>query len=682
MRAMPPAPSPEPAATGPLRATPSPRISSLLLWAGPAACLLGIVVHHLFSHWVPSRTFALLVLAAAAACVALVARRTSRCAWATALAAAWLAALAWFGDPLPMLATVVFAVAAIAAGSVVVGRGPLGLRCVAGLVLLSAMLGWLLPLPVHGRMPYLAVSLMLIAWQRRAVEEALRSAASGWREAVGAAPRSAAWSVLLLGLASTACWVPSMQFDDLAYHLRLPWQLQLDGVYPLEAETQIWALAPWASDVVHAAPQVMAGAESRGAVNALWMALTAGGIWHLAAALGAGASQRWWSVSLYASLPGTAALMLGMQTEPATAALLVWVVVLILQPASARTLVTAALLTGGLAATKLSGALLALLLVPWALRRHLRAAPVPAIAVAAALSAFAAGSSYVYAALATGNPILPLFNAWFQAAEYPPVDFVDVRWTAGFEPLLPWHLTFDTGRYQEAFPGGAGVVMVALAGAWLLAMRLRPTRAVAVVSAAMIALLLLQSQYLRYVYPPLVLVIPALVVATVATDARRGGWLLGAVCLLNVLFQANSHWMLRTGVVKDTVVAAGRNDAVFEAYAPERQLMALMRADGRGRGQVLALDADTAVSAEAGARARTVSTYDPSLAREAADAATDPTGAAWARLFHAHGVSDVLLRARSLTPAQRAGLHAAGASRRASLGEAEWWTLPPAGTQP
>ena len=79
----------------------------------------------------------------------------------------------------------------------------------------------------------------------------------------------------LLGLASTGCWLPTLQVDDLGYHLRLPWELMEQGRYAMDPETHMWALAPWLGDVLQSFPQVIAGEEARGPVNALWILLTA-----------------------------------------------------------------------------------------------------------------------------------------------------------------------------------------------------------------------------------------------------------------------------------------------------------------------------------------------------------------------------------------------------------------------
>jgi hypothetical protein len=681
MRAMPFVPSPGPQAPAVWPRLVAPSWSSVVLWAGVALCIAGLISHRLFEQWVPSRTAALLVLAAGSLGIAWLLRRVARIAFADGLLLTWTAALVFFAGPLPSAATLLFAAAAIALGGLATGRDGVAADGIVGVALFAGIVGWLLPLPLHLRWLYIVICLALIAWRRRSLLAAVVDARRSWRDAVDSAPRSAACAVLLLGLASTACWIPTVQFDDLGYHLRLTWMLQNDARYALDPETHAWALAPWAADIVQAIPQLLAGAEARGAVNAMWIALTATGLWQLCAALGGGTRERWWAVSLYASLPLTAALALGMQTETQTASLLVWLAVLALRAPTPRLLLAAAVLIGALLGTKLAATAFALLALPWLLYQQ-RATLRMATPLAFVLLMLAVGaSSYVYAAIVAGNPVLPLFNAWFESPYFAPVHFDDPRWHAGFDAMLPWNLTFDTDRYQEIYDGGGGFLLVAMAGAWLLALRDRATRPLAVLALLMMAVLLSATQYLRYVYPALVLAIPALVVAGVRADPRRAHWLVALVCALNLAFQANGHWMLRGGIVKDAVMAAGQDAPVFADYAPERLLAARIRAEG-ATGNVLALDPSLPFAAELGARARTTAWYDPSLQAAAARAGRDPSGAAWAALLRDERIGEVLLREASLSPAQRAGLQTSRAVLRARAGAAEWWSLPSDGDAP
>ncbi len=685
MRAMipPPASTPIPPAHPLPAAAPAGRWQVALLWTGLPLCAFGIFHYRLWEQWHSGRFGELLVLSLLSWGLAWPLRKFAHWSWATALALPWCLALALFAGVAPVAATLVLATTALALGGLLDARGSARmspvLRIACGLVLLGTVLGWLLPLPVHFRWSYLGLGIVLAGLRRKQLLQSSRSLREDWTNSVAAAPRIAGFAVLALGLASTGAWLPTLQVDDLGYHLRLPWELLEQGRYAMDPETHVWALAPWLGDVLQAFPQVIAGEEARGPVNVLWMLLTASGVWRLGKALGGDARASWAAVALYASLPLTASLAGSMQTETPTAALLVWLFVLIVEPAGARRcgLYCGAVLVGGLLALKLAAAAAAIVLLPWAMWRHRNSLRLPPVLAACIASLALGASSYAYAWSIAGNPFLPLFNTYFHSPYFQSANFDDVRWHAGFNALLPWHLTFDTGRYLEAFAGGGGFVLVVLAGGWILALVQRRTAPIALMMAVSIALPLIPMQYLRYAFPACVVLPPLLATMAFHVDPRRALWLLGGVCLLNFAFQANGHWMLRTGAVKETLLALGDDDASFRHYAPERILLAELRASPLSTGNVLAMDPDVAWVAEMGVRARTTSRYDPSLAAAATAADLDASGAAWRSLLQHEDIGEILLREKTLTDAQRNGLRLANATLRAQLADTQWWSVAP-----
>lgn len=644
----------------------------IVLWSGLPLCVAGLAMNHLGSQWHAGRFGELIVLAVISVAGAWILRRVFRWPFVNGLLLQWVLALPLFAGILPTLATVLLSFAALALGGLIARDGPPALRVACGLAVVAGAVGWLLPLPVHHRLAYLGLCLGLIAWQWRSLRDIGRQAADAWKETTAVAPLAAAFAVLLLGLASTGTWVPTLQADDVVYHLRLPWQLVEQHSYPLRPDLHIWSMAPWAADVLQALPQLMAGAEARGSVNALWIGLTAAGVFRIAMELGASHRSAWYSVALYASLPLTASLAGGMQTETPTAALLTWLAWTILDARGRHRIWIGAVLAGGLLALKLSSAAFVVLLLPWAFWANRRALP-PARAVAGMLAVVAAiaGSSYAYAAFVAGNPVLPLFNAFFESPHFDRVNFDDARWHAGFNAALPWNLTFDTDRYLEAYDGGGGFVLVALAGAWLVALLHRRSAVMAIAVATLIAVPLLPMQYLRYVFPALVLSIPLLAVTAFRVEPRRAAWLIAFVCMLNLAFQSNSYWLLRTGLVKMSVRDVGQDAPAFGKYLPERNLIAAIRATAHGN--VLALDPERPYVAELGIRGRSTSYYDRTM-RQAVAQSRDRLEVA----LRAEGITDVLLNTATATPAQRVALASLGAIRRQEEGGIEWWHVPKA----
>jgi hypothetical protein len=660
---------------------PSPaasRLAPFVAWAGALACAAGVVLHRFWREVPTNRLSDSLLLMALVALAAWPVRRWGGRSWAGAITAVWLVLAIAMAGPLPFAATVLVAAAAAALGSVAAPRQPmLALAC--GFALLAGAVGWLLPLPVHLPWTYLALSLGLLLLRRDAVRDLFAGARTAWRDAVAAHPAAAAWTVLLLGVASAATWLPTMQYDDAAYHLGLPWSLMLHGRYLPDAAQQVWSYAPWAGDVLQALPQVIARTEARGAVNLAWLVLTAAGLWRLARLVGVPAGWRWAVLALYATLPPTAVLLGGMQTETAGAAATVWLAIVVLdREAGAHRLACGALLFGLLCALKPMHAIAAAPLLGWAAVRHPGAWRRPQDLAGALLLVLAAGgSSYLYAWWFTGNPVLPLFNNVFHSPFFASTAFLDGRWQHGAVPTLPWRMTFRTSEYVEGWDGAIGLALVALSGAWLLGFVSRATRGLAACATLAIALPLLPMQYVRYCHPGIVLLLPVLVAALQRwCRARPAAVLVAAVCFAGVALEANAGWMLRGGAVKDSLLALGRDDPVFERFVPERALARAIRTQAPGSGPVLLLSEP--FHAEFGGRGRTVAWYAPRLQTASTRANADPSGVRWARLLRREHIAEVILRPATLKPAQAAGLARVGAQRRLVAGDAEWWRIPPA----
>lgn len=653
------------------------------VWAGVGACVAGLLLHRMWAVLPAGRFGESLLLAALASLLAWPLVRWRRMPWANALLLVWAGALVAMAGLPPTVGVALLLAAAMAVGSLLIGDARPALACACGLAVFACLGGWLAPLPVHRIWTWGPLLLALGAWRWRSLLVQSRAALQEWHSAVGAAPRAAAWSVLVLGVAAAGSWLPTMQHDDIAYHLGLPWQWLTTTRYALEPTHQVWTMAPWAGDVLHGIAHLLARAEARGPLNAAWLALTCAGLWRLGGGLGLPVAMRWATLALFASLPLVPALMGSMQTEAAATATGVLLASLVLQPLGqeARSIRAGLLLFGLLLALKPLHALAALPLLAWATLRHRALLTSWRWPVAAAAALVLGASSYTYSWLVSGNPVLPLFNAVFQSPYFGNYNFGDARWHAGFDATLPWRMTFQTSRYLEAWDGGIGFVLIALGGAAVVGLWQRQTRALSLCALAMMAVPLAGMQYARYAHPGLVLLLPALVAVLHAVlPAPQLRWVLMGTCLLNLAFQANSQWMLHTGAVKRSIGLLGRDAPLLERYVPERVLAAAIRERAPEGGAVLVLSSAPAY-AEFGTRGRTTTWYAPRMeaARQLAD--TDPSGRAWQALLEREDITEILLRPGELTPAQRAGLEAAGARRMMSVGDAEWWQRPMARVQ-
>ena len=580
-------------------------------------------------------------------------RRVFHTTRATATLIVWTCAAFWFSGLASALSVVLLVGAALAIGSVLLpvddaGQGgSTALSTLLGLALLCGVVGWLLPFPVHQRVVYMPILVAVIALRWRVVILAGRAAHTAWFTAVAAAPRAAFLTTLCLGIASTCAWLPALSYDALVYHLALPSQLAQLGYYQMNAGSNVWALAPWAADVLQGMAWVLAGGESVGAVGLLWFGLSAALLWRLARALDLAPWLCWTAVALFGSLPLVAGLLTSMQTEGPTAAVLAGVALLIQRWRSPqrRHLLAVGALMGLLLALKVSNLMFAGPLGLWLLWRWRACLPWRVLPLALLLGGIVAGSSYMYAYVLTGNPVLPLFNGYFGSAFYPLADFYDPRWETGVSWRLPWRLVFASSVYDEAGNGVGPFVLIALAGSLLVALCRRPSAGLAWVSLVAFALPLTQIQYLRYAMPVLVLMIPAMLygirsAAMTPRSLRRVVYALGVLVVANLVMLSSATWQLKSGALLKRL--GGGQDRVVRRYAVERHFADVVRQRYGDQARTLLTDPARPFTADFAGRGLATAWYDPQLSALAERARFTDSVAAWGRLLDASG-ADLLL---------------------------------------
>lgn len=557
-----------------------PLIRTFMLAAGLLALAVGMVLHPFDWHDLAPRLQDSLTLALLAGTLAgLVAWRFRiRAATAVLVASLPLAGVILAGLP-GAVATLLVLLGGIALGTLLpsVATIPTLVRMLAGLGLLAGLTGWLLPFPVHHAGTWLLALAGLIVWRRHAVFRDLGDVASEFRAATAQSPRAAFWVCLLAFVATTPAWLPVRMADDIAYHLGLPWELMQFGHARLDIGTQVWALAPWSTDALHAVVSVLAGDETTGFLNAAWLLAAAWLVRGLASRLGLSPLMSWLAAAAYLSLPMSYMLVGSLQVESATPALFAGVATLLaarVAPSRAG-LFLLATLAGSLLGMKVSNGLLLLPFFAWWLLQWRAALPWRDLPAAVVMGVLAGGSSYAYAWGLAGNPVLPLMNAFFGSPWYYPENFLDTTWTQGLGWDLPWRWVFATPAFHEGGRvGAAGVLLVALLGGLVLALRDTGTRALALATLVAAALLLSQIQYVRYLQP----LMPMLVVLMFAglagaPSSGRDRWLAavatGLVALQFVLLPTASFQLMTRSL---RVLATEGRDAVVLRNAPERLL--------------------------------------------------------------------------------------------------------------
>ncbi len=645
-----------------------------VVWLGPVALGMGFVTERMLRSLPAARALETLTISAIAVAVGFIASRLFRVTLATSIACLFGIAAVWFVGILPFLGVVLFGTAALSIGYAAAGARSHALSLIVGVSLISGIAGWLLPFPLHYRFVYFLLFITIAISQRRRIVGACVDFATAWQTAARESPRLFVCAVLAVGLASTACWLPTVQFDDLAYHLGLPAQLAELHYYRMDVQSQVWAVAPWSGDIVQAIAQLLAGAESRGAVDALWLSLIAVLTWNLTAHSSAPASARYFAVALVASQPLTASLVGGMQAElPATAATLA-LAMSVLQsqrPPNFRDVITFAIIAGFLLALKTGFIAIIAPLAVWYGCRTRTTARFAAVGVIIML--LVCGSSYLYALVITGDPFFPLFSGLFHTQVAADV-MSDSRWAAPVGLSIPWDLTFHTAQYFEGWDGAAGFLMVGLSGAAIVALFARSTRWLAACGICAVFVAISTVHYLRYAFPALTLLVPATVVTVAACVPTRASIILfSSLIVLNLAYQSTANWTLHVGGVKHRLIHRD-SLAETERYAPARSLVRIAR-DENPEAVILFSSQDEPFAAEMAGRGFTVSHYDPELEHARLLAETDASGTSWREIFDRTNAQFVVVLRKDLDATALA--KALGDAKMVrEIGSDQLWQLP------
>ena len=657
-------------------------VSLILLALGFGILVTGFFSTDIWSLLDEDRADDVLRISLYIALAALIVRFLRPMHYANALLLVWVALHVLIVGIGPAFAATTIAVAAVGLGSLALPEripGRLPLAMIAGLGILAGTLGWLLPFPIHYRGVYLLLAAFIFWWRRRTIRRILLEQIAVWKSRVAVSPRLSAFAVLVLGLASTSTWLPTVHADDLVYHLALPGELREHAYYRMDPSSQMWALAPWAGDVVQGVASVVAGEDARPSVNLLWLATAVFLILELSRRLGGTPQAGWLAVGSAASLPLVIFLLAGMQTELASVAVSAGAALVVVssgrKPDTRRLLLLSVCAGLGLG-LKITNLLFMFSLAVWLLARWRFKLLWRELLPAAALFLVIAGSSYTYAELLTGNPVLPLFNNWFQSPYAAPGNFSDPRWLTPVRADLLWRLTFATDQYCECWAGAAGFHWLALVGVLPIALASRRTRGVVLCALLGASMVFAEVRYLRYILPVLVLLLPAFAASLRALISERVlAFIFIVLTGLNVFYGTNASWILRMGVVKSMVYPSEGREKILRALSPESLVADYVK--GRHGKEIRILIADPArpPGAVFAGFAFTTSGYDPKVYGALFGGGSEPEAGKWRELFGELGVSHVLVTNASQSTGLSEALQAAEAEVEFRLADTTLYRL-------
>lgn len=657
-------------------------------WLAVLATLIGYLQYSLYDPVQTARIKTLLLVSLGINAVAwLVHALQRRIPLPVAVAAAWAVAALYQAGLAASTAMLLMTACSIGIGSLLMQEAdePGGLLAtLTGLAIAVSIASWLLPFPLHRRLFYCLAAGLVIVARAGAIHSALNKGTRAFSDAVSESRWASFAAINVVGACSTPLWLPTMQADDISYHLAMPFQLQELGYYRMDVATSIWAVAPWASDLVQGIGQVLSDGEARGAINLGWMLLLYTGMWRLSRVLGLPTLLAWTAIALHASLPLTSSLLAGMQTELPSSALLVVLATTIAEPGpmSGRRLTGIAAIAGLLLAVKLSNGLLIAPMGIWLLVKTRLSLPWRSIPCAALLGAFVALPSYFYAWLVTGNPVLPFLNGIFISPYFTPENWKDEMWMQPVSWLLPWQLTFQTSRYLTGIDGAAGFAYLLCVPGLIAALFQPRLRGLAAVGIACFGLVFLQIHFVRYTHPATALLIISALGGLSVLGIHRG--LTAAVtvlCTLNLSLFGAGYWQIRDGALE--AVLHGGREYTLRTFAAQRIVAGRIRQQSDADTRVLFHNVDANGNAELTIPAYTTSWYDWKLVFAAGAADADPSGKLWRRLLEERGITLLVVSGDKISAALKSAL-ATGAmlDSRLSQGDLQTWHIAPLPPEP
>lgn len=463
-----------------------------------------------------------------------------------------------------------------------------------GIALQLAFFGALIHFPFNYRGLYLAVLLapVIILFLSRRIVESWNRLVKEVDTRTDAVMRIPYWyfvlMVILIGWTARFAFFPTIGYDDNAQHLRMWTQLTFRHIYSFDAITQIWEVAPFAVSILHSIVSLVAGVDSRGALNLVLLALLFRQIWAIITRFSLEHSDRLLVVLLFASTPMVGNLLVSLQTELFLALLVTSGARLVLESHegfySSNALVVMAV-AAMCCAAKLPGALLGSLLVTtFSIKAYClhKESKLPfffgsrlAVFLFFCLLVFVAFNSYLAAWLATGNPLFPLYNGIFKSSYFGAYNFSDTRWVRGFNFKSYWEVFFKTSEHYESEDFVAGFQYLFLLPVALIAMLRRAPRlntlSLLVPLLGFGIVMFSITQYWRYVFPVFPLATAVIGGLFVWASDRKRRLVRGAImaCIaLNFYFYPGISWLFNAAP-QSAYTESGRQ-TLTEKFAPAK----------------------------------------------------------------------------------------------------------------
>lgn len=465
------------------------------------------------------------------------------------------------------------------------------------------------------------------------------------------------FALLIFALAAQSVYaaLPEQYHDALGVHLLVATTLAQTGAFNLDPAQFISAAFPHGANWLFAAAYLLAGESGAKASNfALLILLCAMLAFAVARRHGLGVGLL--VAALLASTPLTFIETASLFSENALTVLFFAVALLLglADPLRLRDAVGIGILLAGSLLVKLHavvfivpfGCVLTIILF----RRLPLKRALAFLCIAAILTVLLGCQPYVNSYVLTGNPIFPWFNAIFKSPYFDSQsNFSNPLFVGRFTVTLLYDLTFHSRLFIEGLDGAFGFAMIAIIAPGLVlavAQRDRLGLIAFLSGIGYCALLGISTQYLRYFYPALPLLLltsaGALSLLSRASTMTRVPWTaMGfgtAITALNLSFLPTAGWILTT-FDSNVYWSARERQELVEARVPYRALIRAVNAIGGAQARVLV------VGQPVGAGLATMPIYsiwyNPKVSGELATASTPDRVSA---VLQKNGISHVIWR--------------------------------------
>lgn len=311
------------------------------------------------------------------------------------------------------------------------------------------------------------------------------------------------------------CFMPEVGHDALVMHLFIPAQMALNGFWGFKVDVDLWAATPMLGDIFFAIGYVLGGEVSARLINLGFVFSLALLIREYLIYLKTPALINAYMVLIFLSTPLTFLENSTLYIDSVWTAYLVGGTYFILRfifddENKNRNIILASILLGLSMMVKVQtlwagpGIMLVCIVFcrEWASRKI-----VIGIASSAFLFVLIASPPYLTAYWLTSNPIFPFFNKIFKSPHWVAENFLDTRWTQGFNWDFPYQIVFNSGKFLEGYAGSPGFQWIILLPATIFSVILIENKkiiAIFLFSIITIAITFNSAAYLRYIYPSMV----------------------------------------------------------------------------------------------------------------------------------------------------------------------------------